>query len=83
MSSGRSPDYKVGGFDRQTGIRGNLGVAWKNPDGTISIKLNMCTLIDTGQQDLVITLFPMHMSAAEIREQGTNHKEGQNRDRRS
>ena len=54
----RNPDFLVRCADRETGREGNIGVAWKNPDGSVGIRLNFCTLIDTAQSDLIITLVP-------------------------
>lgn len=55
---GRTPEWIVSVLDKQTDKKGRIGVAWDNEDGSISIKLNMCTVIDTRTQDLLITLFP-------------------------
>lgn len=55
---GRSPDYKVAVLDKSTEKRGNVGAAWDNNDGSISIVLNSCVVLDGNNVNLVITLFP-------------------------
>lgn len=55
---GRTPEWIVSVLDKQTDKKGRVGVAWDNEDGSISIKFNICTVIDTRTQDLLITLFP-------------------------
>ncbi len=54
---GRRPDYKVSALSRSSEHKGNIGVAWVNQDGTVSIKLNPFTVLSAAQ-DLLITLFP-------------------------
>ncbi len=53
---GKRPDYNLTAMDpRETGKRarkGRIGVAWKRPDGSISIRL------DPFVDQLVIMLFP-------------------------
>ena len=53
----RPPDYKVQALCKKTELRGNIGVAWNQPDGSIQIKLNAFTVLDTGDHDFVISLF--------------------------
>lgn len=55
---GAQPDWTVAALDKQTEVRGNIGVAWTQPDGRISIKLNPFLVLDTFKQDLAISLFP-------------------------
>lgn len=52
---GRSPDYNLGALDRESGLKGKVGAAWKNEDGTINIKLNPFVALRSG---LSLTLFP-------------------------
>lgn len=58
MAKGKRPDYSVSfimrGDDSQ---KGNIGVAWKNDNGRISIKLNPKVVLEW-HPDLFITLFP-------------------------
>lgn len=53
----RKPDFDVGCLDKVADIKGNVGGAWANKDGTISIVLNPFVVI-TGGKDRLLTLFP-------------------------
>jgi hypothetical protein len=53
----KKPDYRVGCLDKQTDAKGNIGAAWINDDGTISIVIDAFVVIRGGKQTL-ITLFP-------------------------
>ena len=53
---GRQPDYKLSALCKGNEHKGNVGVAWKNANGTIAIKLNAFVVLDANQ-DLVLTLF--------------------------
>lgn len=55
---GRSPDYTLSALDKQTEVKGQIGVAWINDDGRISIKLNPFLVLDTFRMDLTLSLFP-------------------------
>ena len=60
MSAPRKPDYKLSATTRQgvTPVRkGQIGVAWANPDGSVAIKLDPFVVISAAD-NLVITLFP-------------------------
>lgn len=52
------PDYVVSALDKNSDMKGNIGSAWKTPEGNIRIKLNPFVVLDTREHDLVITLFP-------------------------
>ena len=54
---GKKPDYSLAWMDKDTGDKGNIGAAWQNDDGTISIKLNACVYLAQGS-NIRITLFP-------------------------
>lgn len=54
------PDYNIAALDKKTEIRGTIGAAWKNADGSIRLKLNPFLVLDTGKNDLVVTLFPVN-----------------------
>ena len=57
-SVGRKPDYNLAVLNKDTDSRGTVGVAWNQPDGTIRVKINACTVIDTNQSpNMVFTLF--------------------------
>lgn len=55
---GRTPDYNVSALDKTTGKKGRIGAAWDNEDGSITMVLNICVVLDTRTQDLNIRLFP-------------------------
>lgn len=54
---GRKPDYKLSVLSKSNEHKGNVGVAWENKDGSISIKLNPFVTL-AAIQELIITLFP-------------------------
>ncbi len=51
------PDYRVKALNKNTEEKGELGVAWKNPEGHITIVFNPFVVVPTGK-DFVITMFP-------------------------
>ena len=51
------PDYQLGVLHKVTNQRGYVGAGWKRPDWSISIKLDLCTVL-TADPELVIMLFP-------------------------
>jgi len=53
----RKPDYRVAALDKITEDKNNVGAAWKNEDGTISIVLDSFIVLYGGNRFL-ITLFP-------------------------
>jgi len=53
----RKPDYRVGALDKETDAKSNVGAAWLNEDGTISLILDAFIVIHGGKARL-ITLFP-------------------------
>lgn len=56
--SGRKPDYQLKILNKSNDKRGIIGAAWKNEDGSISIQINPCIILDGNQlDDFVITLF--------------------------
>ena len=57
-AKGRKPDYNLSMLDKVTDMRGQVGVAWNNPNGTIAIRLNPCVVLDGSNKELVLTLFP-------------------------
>lgn len=61
--AGRKPDYNVSALDKATDRRGKIGVAWKQDDGSIQVKLDAFVVLDARQHDLLIALFPMDGTA--------------------
>lgn len=55
--SGRIPDFTVGVWHRPSKTSGNVGVAWAQDDGRISIKLNPGALLQF-DPEMFVTLFP-------------------------
>ena len=62
MSSGAKfkaplPDFKLKALDKLTEQKSEVGAGWRNQDGSISIRLNLCTVLHSSP-NLVLTLFP-------------------------
>lgn len=57
----RRPHFRAAAlFKSQQGKGGNVGGAWKNDDGTISLILDpFIVLSQTNNKDLLVTLFPI------------------------
>jgi hypothetical protein len=53
----RLPDYKLRAMDKATSKKAEVGAGWLNGDGSISLQLNICVLLQH-DPDLVLTLFP-------------------------
>lgn len=54
----RKPDYTIGAMNKATSAKQpKVGVAWANPDGTISVALDPFVVL-SGGPDLVVTMFP-------------------------
>jgi hypothetical protein len=70
----RPPDFNLLARDRETGREGQVGVAWINPDGSIGLKLNFNTVIDTTIQDLSLLLFPRKGRTGEGHEEGRHRR---------
>lgn len=52
----RKPDYRLKFLNKDTDEKGELGAAWKNEDGSISIVLNAKVTISQNEME-VLTLF--------------------------
>lgn len=46
IMSGRKPDYRLKIKDDKTERWMDVGAAWKNTDGSISVRLNMCVVLN-------------------------------------
>lgn len=58
MAGGRAPDYKLTALDKDSNDRNyHVGVAWKQQNGSIRIKLNPCTKLEY-DPGMVISLWP-------------------------
>jgi hypothetical protein len=55
----RAPDYNVAVLRKSDGLKGNVGVAWRQENGRIQIKLRPFIVLDTRGGDFSITLFPI------------------------
>lgn len=53
----RKPDYRFAAMNKSTDEKNNVGAAWVNPDGTISVALDSFIQL-TASKNLVLTLFP-------------------------
>ena len=59
------PDYTVGGLNKTTGDRNaKLGAAWRNADGSITVKLDAFIVLHGGP-DLLVRLFPRNIKPGE------------------
>ena len=60
----RTPDYHLKALNKRTGERtGKVGAAWRNEDGSVSIKLDMFVSL-IYDPDLLLTLFVNDRPAA-------------------
>jgi len=56
--SGCQPDYRIAALDKSTGQQQNVGAAWINPGGRISVQFDPFVVLDFRDKNLVISLFP-------------------------
>lgn len=54
----KKPNYRVAALDKDTEASANIGAAWLNENGTITIVLNDFVVLPPGGKHLLITLFP-------------------------
>jgi hypothetical protein len=52
------PHWRISALNKNTNESGEIGVAWNNEKGHISIKFNPFVNVPTGQ-DFVISMFPI------------------------
>lgn len=52
----KKPDYRIKALMKDTGVKGEIGAAWINPNATISIVLDPFIKLESSP-NLVITLF--------------------------
>ncbi len=58
ITSKKEPDYRVAALRKSTqDNNGNIGVAWVDEKGRISVKLDSFVVLEGGP-DLVLSLFP-------------------------
>lgn len=55
--AGRKPDWTISALNPKTGVKGKVGAAWNNDDGTLQLKLNSFIVLQ-GSEELLIRLFP-------------------------
>lgn len=53
----RKPDYRVAAMNKDTDDKSQIGAAWTNKDGSITIVLDSFVHLDGGKA-LLVTLFP-------------------------
>lgn len=59
MTKGRKPDYRLKAMNKATGVKNrNVGAAWVNEDGSISIDIDAFVVLPGGPE-LVLTLYPV------------------------
>ena len=54
--AGRKPEWSISALNPKTGIKGTIGAAWNNDDGTIQLKINPFVILN-GADELQIRLF--------------------------
>lgn len=54
---GRKPEYRLKVKHKATNQTAQQGAGWVNPDGSITIKLDLCAIL-TSDPEILITLFP-------------------------
>lgn len=74
FTPGRRPDYKVSAMNKFNDHKGQVGAAWLNDNGSISIKLNAFVVL-SAENDLVITLFPHDGGGSQPRGSDTTKEE--------
>lgn len=68
--SGHKPDYKV--WAAQGEQQGQIGVGWKQEDGSINIVLNPFLVLDTRQENhLTLRLYPIEENKPKKFQQST------------
>lgn len=75
MAGGPKPDWRLAALNKETGLTGQVGVAWNKEGGSISIKLNAFTHL-VADKDLVLTLFPTNDRDKDWWEKNKDRKEG-------
>jgi hypothetical protein len=55
--AGRKPDFNLSTLNTETEVRGRVGAGWKERDGSISIKLNPCVVLNA-HDPINLRLFP-------------------------
>lgn len=55
---GRKPEYRLKVYEKATGRSAEIGAGWLNGDGSISISLNLCTVL-APKEGMSINLFPI------------------------
>jgi len=60
--SGRQPDYHLHAMNKDTDRKGRIGAAWKNDDGSISIKLDAFVVLNSND-NLEVRLFTNRYAA--------------------
>jgi hypothetical protein len=54
----RPPDYELSVMDKRTNSKGRVGAAWRNKDGSITIKVCPFVVLDFKNPELVVMLYP-------------------------
>lgn len=62
MSTGKRPTHRLKVMDKTNSRKGNAGAGWMNPDGSISIVLDPCIVLNGNDPNIVIRLWPAEQS---------------------
>lgn len=57
---GRKPDYIIKAMDKVTKEKGEIGVAWMNLNGSISIRFNRFVVVPTGAEYIITAFLREH-----------------------
>lgn len=57
-SVGRKPDFRLKAKSKSLNRQLEVGAAWKNPNGSITIQLESFVVLQNPSGDLLLTLFP-------------------------
>jgi len=74
--SGRQPDYRIAALDKLTDQQQQVGAAWRNPDGRISIQFDPFVVLDFKNNNLIISLFPNNGPKAKAKAKPLKKAEG-------
>lgn len=84
MSEGfvsRSPDYSVSALDKTSGLKGKVGVAWRQPDGSVRVKFNAFVTLPSPLDNVVLACWPETGNVTAIQQQRPKKGDSKTADR--
>lgn len=76
---GRKPDYKIHALRHADGAKGEIGVAWNNPDGSLVLYFNPFVTVPSGP-GFAVTAFPLDRPATTASSLGGQGPQGRDLD---